>query len=40
MHNSPNRGVCYHIFENKDNYLVIPIYASDEDTEVDPTPYV
>ena len=27
MHNSPNRGVNYHIKKNKDNYPVIPIYA-------------
>ena len=27
MHNSPNRGVNYHIFENKGNYPVITIYA-------------
>ena len=26
MHNSPNRGVNYHIFQNKGNYPVIPIY--------------
>ena len=28
MHNSPNRGVNYHIFQNKGNYPVIPIYAA------------
>ena len=27
MHNCPNRGVTYHIFENKGNYLVITIYS-------------
>ena len=27
MHNSPNRGVNYHIFQNKGNYAVIPIYG-------------
>ena len=27
MHNSPNRGVNYHIFQNKGNYPVIFIYA-------------
>ena len=27
MHNSPNRGINYHIFLNKVNYPVIPIYA-------------
>ena len=27
MHNSPNRGVNYHIFQNKGNYPVILIYA-------------
>ena len=27
MHNSPNRGVNYHIFENKGNYQVIIVYA-------------
>ena len=27
MHNSPNRGVNYHIFQNKGNYPVIPIYG-------------
>ena len=27
MHNSPNRGVNYYIFQNKGNYPVIIIYA-------------
>ena len=27
MHNSPNRGVNYHIFQNKGNYPVVLIYA-------------
>ena len=27
MHNSPNRGVNYHIFQNKGDYPVIPIYG-------------
>ena len=27
MHNSPNRVVNYHIFQNKGNYRVIPIYG-------------
>ena len=26
MHNYPNRGVNYHIFQNKGNYPIIPIY--------------
>ena len=29
MHNSPNRGVNYHIFQNKGNYPVIIIYDLD-----------
>ena len=35
MHNSPNRGVNYHIFQNKGNYPVILIYGAQEaaDTE-------
>ena len=28
MHNSPNRGVNYQIFQNKGNYSVIIIYGS------------
>ena len=28
MHNSPNRGVHYHILENKVNYPAIPIYGT------------
>ena len=27
MHSCPNIGVNYHIFENKGNYTVIPIYT-------------
>ena len=34
MHNSPNRGVNYHIFENKGNYPVIPIYVARGASEI------
>ena len=27
MHNSPNRGVNYHIFQNKGNHPVILVFA-------------
>ena len=26
LHNSTNRGINYHMFENKGNYMIIPIY--------------